>query len=213
MGGWEDVSTASTNHRIVIWLRGGGTLGTTYYGSSNYVVNPIVFDGVQNPLPYQIVGGGTLSSISTPYPYVNQQGPSVGNMVYATGFSVVPYNGNNSVTINNDLNASYSWVAGGSAEPSGWIGSLNLNYLNYTGNHPRITVDSLGNVGIGTQNPQSLLAVEGTITAKQLNVIATGWSDFVFDSAYQLPPLNTVETYVLNHRHLPGIPSESQLES
>jgi hypothetical protein len=143
VGGWVDASYTNSTTNIVIWLRGGGTIGTTYYFNCNYPITPTVYDGAQNALPYQIVGGSALSAISAPYPYVNQQGVSVGNMEYATGFNVVPYNGNNSVTINNDLNASYSWVVGGSAEPSGWIGKLNLNYLNYTGNHPRIRWETL----------------------------------------------------------------------
>jgi hypothetical protein len=211
IGGWTDVSYNNSTSSIVIWLRGGGSLGTTYYYSTNYAINPAVYDGVQNALPYQVVNGPTISSISTPYPYVNQQGPSVGNMEYATGFNVVPSNGNNAITINNDLNASYSWIVGGTAEPSGWVGKLNLNYLNYSGNHPRITVDSLGNVGIGTQNPQSLLAVEGNLTAKQLNITQTGWSDFVFDSSYQNMSLENLATYVKTNKHLPDIPSAAYI--
>lgn len=69
-----------------------------------------------------------------------------------------------------------------------------------------------GNVGIGTKNPQSLLAVAGTITAKQVAVSQTGWSDFVFDSTYRMMPLGAVATYTQEHKHLPGIPSAVEIE-
>jgi hypothetical protein len=68
-----------------------------------------------------------------------------------------------------------------------------------------------GNIGVGTTNPQSLFCVEGTITAKQLNITQTGWSDYVFDSSYQRMPLRAVADYVHANLHLPGIPSASQL--
>jgi len=69
-----------------------------------------------------------------------------------------------------------------------------------------------GSVGIGTANPQSLLSVEGTITSKQMTVTQTGWSDFVFDSAYQRMSLDKIAAYVHQNRHLPGIPSAAQIE-
>lgn len=51
---WCDGSNSNATQGIVIWLRGGGT---TYYYQSNYAVNPTVYDGVQNPLPYNEVNG------------------------------------------------------------------------------------------------------------------------------------------------------------
>lgn len=49
IAGWRDATTSGTCRCIIIWLRGGGT---TYYYLSNYAVNPTVYDGVQNVLPY-----------------------------------------------------------------------------------------------------------------------------------------------------------------
>lgn len=74
-----------------------------------------------------------------------------------------------------------------------------------------IVIDGSGNVGIGTLNPQSLFSVEGTITAKLLNVTQNNWSDFVFDSAYHRQPLADIARYVAEHNHLPEIPSAAQI--
>ncbi|MCH7408715.1 hypothetical protein MM239_04865 [Belliella sp. DSM 111904] len=49
IAGWEDSSNGNQSRRIIIWLRGGGT---TYYYNANYNVSPIVYDGIQNSLPY-----------------------------------------------------------------------------------------------------------------------------------------------------------------
>lgn len=81
-------------------------------------------------------------------------------------------------------------------------GTTNTMYLDYT-----------GNVGIGTTNPQSLLAVNGTITGKQVTITQTGWPDFVFKKDYPLQPLPELEKYIHQHKHLPDIPSSKEVES
>ncbi len=68
-----------------------------------------------------------------------------------------------------------------------------------------------GNVGIGTGNPQEKLDVNGNIRSKKLIVTQTGWSDYVFDSSYQLKPLTDLEQFVKANKHLPDIPSAKQV--
>jgi len=68
-------------------------------------------------------------------------------------------------------------------------------------------------VGINTANPQSELAVAGTITAKAVTVTLSGWSDFVFNNNYNLKPLSDVENYIKTNNHLEGIPSEKEVKS
>jgi hypothetical protein len=75
-----------------------------------------------------------------------------------------------------------------------------------------VSVNSSSNVGVGTTNPQSKLAVNGTITAKEVKVTQTGWSDYVFAKDYCLLPLDEVEAYVSTQKHLPGIPSAQEVE-
>lgn len=66
-------------------------------------------------------------------------------------------------------------------------------------------------IGIGTNNPQYKLDVNGTIRAKEIKV-ETGWADFVFADDYQLPSLGDVETYIKTQGHLPGIPTEAEVK-
>ncbi|WP_052308566.1 hypothetical protein [Solitalea canadensis] len=70
------------DRKIIIWLRGGVT---TYFYKSNYSVNPTVYDGVQNPLPYQQTGGPTHTYKTALEPYVNSKGMSVNRNAYFNG--------------------------------------------------------------------------------------------------------------------------------
>jgi hypothetical protein len=60
---------------------------------------------------------------------------------------------------------------------------------------------------------RSSLAVNGTITAKQLRLRPTDWPDYVFDSAYKLASLPAIENYIRQQHHLPGIPSAQEVRS
>ena len=66
-------------------------------------------------------------------------------------------------------------------------------------------------VGIGTQNPQYSLDVNGTIRAKEIRVETTG-ADFVFADDYQLRPLSEVKTFIAENKHLPEIQSAQEMQ-
>jgi len=55
------------------------------------------------------------------------------------------------------------------------------------------------------------LAVGGSIGAREIKVEASGWSDFVFDSDYELRTLEEVEQHIKENGHLPEIPSEAEV--
>lgn len=54
IAGWRDATGSGNCQCIIIWLRGGST---TYQYQSNFAVNPTVYDGEQNPLPYNEFNG------------------------------------------------------------------------------------------------------------------------------------------------------------
>jgi hypothetical protein len=67
------------------------------------------------------------------------------------------------------------------------------------------------NVGIGTITPSFKLDVCGTIRAKEV-LVQTGWCDYVFDKDYKLRSLNDVESYINQNKHLPDVPSATEVE-
>ena len=94
---------------------------------------------------------------------------------------------------------------------SGWGAASNV-LTTPNGQTNVVSVNSSSNVGVGTTNPQSKFAVNGTITAKEVKVTQTGWSDYVFAEDYRLLPLDELEAYVNKEKHLPDIPSTKEVE-
>ncbi len=71
---------------------------------------------------------------------------------------------------------------------------------------------STGSVGIGTTSPDSKLTVAGNIHAQEVKVTINAGADFVFNEDYKLPSLNEVERFVKEHKHLPEIASEKEMQ-
>ena len=74
-----------------------------------------------------------------------------------------------------------------------------------------MTIGDVGTAGIGTLK----LAVGGSIGARAIYVRApnVAWPDYVFANTYRLPPLPEVEAFISAHRHLPGVPSATEVQA
>jgi len=91
-----------------------------------------------------------------------------------------------------------------------------------------------GNVGIGVSSPLAKLHVGGNVicegefevqelasntinvdklNAKDIQMDMHGAADYVFDENYNLKSLSEVESYVNEHKHLPGMPSASEMDA
>lgn len=70
-----------------------------------------------------------------------------------------------------------------------------------------------GNVGIGTITPNSKLAVNGNIRAREIKVENGNWPDYVFLPSYQLPSLQEMEKHIKEKGHLSGIPSALEVKT
>lgn len=98
------------------------------------------------------------------------------------------------------------------------------SYINYTrgsstsrlgfqiNGSSKLSIMDNGNVGIGTTSPQSKLAVNGQIRAKEVKVLADiTVPDYVFESNYKLRSLRETKTYIAENKHLPEIPSAAEI--
>ena len=70
-----------------------------------------------------------------------------------------------------------------------------------------------GQLGIGTRNPDAMLAVKGTVHAEEVKVdLNVPGPDYVFESDYSLSSLEEVEKYIKANKHLSDIPSAKQMK-
>ncbi|MCJ8212039.1 hypothetical protein MUY27_20145 [Mucilaginibacter sp. RS28] len=72
-----------------------------------------------------------------------------------------------------------------------------------------------GKFGIGTADTKGYkLAVNGSAIATSVTVKNFDqWPDYVFKPSYKLPSLSSISTYISQNRHLPDMPSESEVKA
>ncbi len=104
----------------------------------------------------------------------------------------------------------------------GSAGVIGVSYLNQEGWSPlefhtqninRMTIGINGNIGIGIENPDSKLVVDGKIRTEEIKVEVINAPDYVFEPDYKLPTLKETSKYISEHKHLPAIPSAAEMET
>jgi hypothetical protein len=94
-----------------------------------------------------------------------------------------------------------------------WLGWNKLATVDWVNNNYVKISD--GKVGIGTSDPTSILAVKGDIKAQEITVTdqSGDWPDYVFEGkGYSNMDLKELEDYINAHKHLPGIPTQKEIE-
>lgn len=144
------------------------------------------------------------------------------NDIKKTSFNV---RGNGHLTINTDTDYSATGTTDHAIQINGTsqrfvMGTDSDNKISYiqsnnTNNNP-ITLalnPSGGAVAIGTTNPSNYtLAVGGTIVAEGIYCkLQQNWPDFVFEKDYDLPSLSAVEDFINENKHLPNVPSATDI--
>jgi len=79
-----------------------------------------------------------------------------------------------------------------------------------------MTFKENGAVGIGVMNPPAAyrLAIDGKVICEEVLVeLSQDWPDYVFEADYELFPLEEMEGYISENKHLPGIPSAKEMKS
>lgn len=92
------------------------------------------------------------------------------------------------------------------------VSSLSYSYIGTDFNKTYMVFLPSGNVGIGTTTPKEKLSVNGNIRAREIKVESANWPDYVFAEAYQPMSLSNLKTFVKEHKHLPGIPSATEVK-
>ena len=183
-------------------VRGQAVIGTGYSGSATAPQNGVLIEGH--------VGIGTTDpqealQIGDKFTFHNGAWKYIG---YNWGAGKYMSDGRASrIAFADNGNILFSSVAAGTAGNP--ISSANMESM-------VIADDGNGgiNVGIGVGDPQQKLVVDGMICAKEIRVQLNGspcWWDRVFDAEYELMPLDELEKSVRANRHLPDIPSESEV--
>ena len=108
---------------------------------------------------------------------------------------------NKRLVVNGDASFIGATYFTGNIPASQSISALNMNA---TGN---LTVTGTASIGNGF-----FCTVNGQLKTKEIVVTLEGWSDYVFDSGYRLMPLGELERYVNANKHLPNIPSATEVE-
>lgn len=194
-GIWTDLSTLHDDDWISIQSSGGKSSCYNIYLNEKYQYAGI---GTRNPQSkLHIVDGNIMISRSVS----DAPGSRNGSILFGAAIdSACPLGEWGIEYFDNDTNYNY--------------GGLNFwkVYTSYNaGFDHSLFIRNDGNVGIGTSTPQSKLAVNGTITAKEIEVTLNGFPDYVFKSDYKLPSLKEIEDFIQINGHLPEIPSEQEV--
>ena len=209
------IGTVNPTTKLSI-VTGINTAGWTHAGQYNGLDSIIVSEGI----------GGVSAALGTTTNHafrLNTAGQ--GRLsIYPAGEVVVGSNSSGSfgkftvATPNNSYGISHisdqgNILATNIGGTSAGIGTFsNTNMRIFCNSSSRIFVAAAtGNVGIGTDNPTYKLSVLGNIRSNEV-VVETGWADYFFDKKYILKPLDEVEKFILQNKHLPGIPSAAEIQ-
>jgi len=203
-------STSGSNGNLVFGVKSSAS-ATSVNQAMTIQSDGNVGIGTTNPNAKLDVGSGIIS------------GANVGGLA-VTGYNIDPYSTNHLLPFQNSGKLILGWnYSGGRGEQSiiansspalaGGFSFYNYPYNSSVATH-LMTISGNGKVGIGTSTPDSLLTVKGGIHARSVVVDLTGpLADYVFDTNYKLMPLSEVEQFVNTNKHLPSIPTATEVQT
>jgi ribosomal protein L29 len=209
VGGYNASSVYNATSTKRIYL--GGPLSGTYFLGMDIPTGNLGLN-VMNPQSYFHGGNNKVFEILNPNTEINSQS----HLILS-----------NNSTLSGSSAGSITWVAKNAQFNKGmaYIGAqltddatndarARLFFATSNGAQPvvRMVIDPVGNIGIGTYNPEDKLTVNGRIKANEIQVNGQEAPDYVFHENYKNLPLPELEAYIKKHKHLPEVPSAEEAE-
>lgn len=118
-------------------------------------------------------------------------------------------NGNGGLSLNEDIPANVTIAyGGGDVFIANGGGDVFI-----PGGGDVMIANTSSHVSIGTTDKTYKLNVNGTIRSKELIVESNNWPDYVFEDKYKLTPLEEVEAFIQQNKHLPVVPSAANIQA
>jgi hypothetical protein len=137
--------------------------------------------------------------------------PSTRLEIAGLGNSTVDLKVNGRIQTGDSYNAGGMWVNSPGTMFMGQQGASALGL--YNNGAWRLIADNTGNIGIGTLSPDQKLTVKGKIHSEEVIVdLSVPAPDYVFEQNYSLTPLDEVQAYIAQYKHLPEVPSAKEME-
>ncbi len=197
--------TTSTDGTLTINSDVNGSDGKMYLNARS--LNHIALDGLGN------VGIGTITPTAKLTAYLNESGKAI---------ALLGENKDIEFHIGHATGTSYGFYWRYVGTRFGNLNDLELWSQNLEGDDKLIyQIHQDGNlkfgqkVGIGCEGGTNnyALAVKGIIGCGEVIVEnVTGWADFVFEDDYNLMPLQELDSYIQENKHLPEIPTTEEVK-
>ncbi|MDB5156709.1 MAG: hypothetical protein JWR50_1416 [Mucilaginibacter sp.] len=224
------IGTATPSKSLTVYPQGSGgvLIGNPTTGSGNYTSLLLGVSADKNGYPYlqgtQSAGlyngklllnpfGGRVGVSSTTPISTFQVGDNIGKASLGMANGANLGYGTSYLGFNAARDSSWNWTVasdgthnGGGVIWGGVSGDIYFAPLMSNGNTTQTLTDSQ----IKSMICFSITAA-GVAHAKQVVVSLTNWPDYVFKKDYALPPLSEVKTYIDQNKHLPEMPSETDV--
>lgn len=205
------VRTDANNKHLVVsggsgWINTGAVIAL--YGASSPVT----------PNTMNLVTGGASTLLLQANGNTTTRGIATASSLVASGAD--PYIRTNTNNKHLVLSGGSGWVTTGATIVLYGATSATLpNSITFNaGGAQRMAIEADGGVRIGsvsTPNPTGykLYVDQGILTEKVKIALATTaqWSDHVFHQNYKLMPLEEVEQFIQQNKHLPNVPSAEEM--
>jgi hypothetical protein len=218
---WGFVTEAFANQKLIGVGHDGnaGYISVSYLGTAGY--SPLYFR--TGELTRMTVDENGKVGVGTSTPQLNFEVVGNGQIIRNSNggdYSTLRlYNNQNNGMRSLEMDYSGSGYTGPlvNGGPTGESGSLTTTgafpLVLGTSNTARIVISSSGDVGIGTKSPDQKLTVKGKIHSEEVIVdLSVPAPDYVFEQNYSLTPLDEVQAFIAQHKHLPEVPSAKEME-